>query len=86
MLRQTPFVLVDTTQDIEQRKALMRSISPSLRLQLNLQSIVARCCKALLEIGLQNMSEDSERAMDVLLGVFVAQIKDIEHESTSGES
>ncbi|KAF2103010.1 hypothetical protein NA57DRAFT_71993 [Rhizodiscina lignyota] len=79
LMGQTPFILVDTVQDIEQRRRLIQSLSPSLKLQLDFQNIVCRACKALLENGLQIMSNDQERAMSVLLGVFIAQIKDLEY-------
>lgn len=83
LLGQTPFILSDTTQDIEQRKSLHRSLSSELQLQLSLQTIISRCSKALLNIGLQTMSTDQERAMDVLLEVFSQQIRDHEHEATT---
>lgn len=80
LMGQTPFVLVDTAQDIEQRKYLQRCLSATLQLQLNLQTIVSRCCKALLGIGLQVMSSDQERAMNVVLDVFMQQVKDHEYD------
>lgn len=77
--------LIHTVQDIEQRKALMENLSTSLKLQLDVQNIVSRACKAFLEIGLQTMSDDQERAMSVLLKVFVAQIQDLEYMAANCE-
>lgn len=80
---QTPFILSDTAQDVEQRNFLKRSLAPDVLLQLNLQTIISRCCKALLGVGLQTMSTDQERALDIIVEVFTQQIKDHEHEAAT---
>ena len=61
----------------------MASLSPSLKVQLDCQKTVSRACKALLENGLQIMSDVQERAMSVLLNVFIAQIKALEYLATT---
>ncbi|KAL2008418.1 hypothetical protein VTN00DRAFT_6612 [Thermoascus crustaceus] len=77
----SPLAILDTTQDLGQIQSLFQKIPSSLRLQLKLQSIVARCCATLLEIGLRSLSEEKERTLDLLLRVFDGQIKEVEYEA-----
>lgn len=80
----SPLAILDMTQDLGQIQSLFQKIPSSLRLQLKLHSIVARCCAALLEIGLRNLSEEKERTLDLLLRVFDGQIKEVEYEAPAG--
>lgn len=82
----SPLAILDTTQDIGQIQSLFREIPSSLRFQLKLHSIVTRCCAALLEIGLRNLSEEKERTLDLLLRVFEGQVKEVEYEAPAGRS
>ena len=72
-------------QDSEQRYALYSRISPSLRFQLKLNSLVTRCCSALLQNGLRLMSNDLEHGLDIFIRVFEAAVKDIEPEAVTGK-
>lgn len=80
----SPLALLETYQDCEQRHALFQRISPSLRFQLKLNSVVTRSCSALLQNGLRVMTREQEHALDVLIRVFEANMKDLEPEATSG--
>ncbi|KAF2423645.1 hypothetical protein EJ08DRAFT_441801 [Tothia fuscella] len=79
----SPIALIETYQDAEQRHTLFGRITPALRFQLKLNSLVTRCCSALLQNGLRVMSMDQEHSLDVIIRVFEASIKDIEPETTS---
>jgi hypothetical protein len=81
----SPIALIETYQDAEQRATLFSRISPALRFQLKLNSMVTRCCSAVLQNGLRVMSKDQEHSLDVLIRVFEASIKDVEPETTSGK-
>jgi hypothetical protein len=79
----SPLALLETYQDSEQRHALFQRISPSLRFQLRLNGVVTRCSSALLQNGLRIMSKDQEHAMEILIRVFEATLKDFECEAVS---
>ncbi|KIW00446.1 hypothetical protein, variant 1 [Verruconis gallopava] len=78
-----PLALVETYQDVDQRQALFSRITPTLRFQLKLNSMVVRCTSAVLQNGLRSMSKDQEHSLDVLIRVFEASMRDIERETTS---
>jgi hypothetical protein len=80
----SPLALLETYQDSEQRHALFQRISPSLRFQLRMNGVVTRCSSALLQSGLRIMTKDQEHALDVLVRVFEATMKDFEPEAVSG--
>lgn len=80
----SPLALLETYQDSEQRHTLFERISPSLKFQLRLNGVVTRCCSALLQNGLRMMTPEQAHALDVLIRVFEAMLKDIEPEATSG--
>jgi hypothetical protein len=80
----SPLALLETYQDSEQRHALFQRIGPSLRFQLRLNGVVTRCSSALLQNGLRIMSRDQEHAMEILIRVFEATLKDFGVEATSG--
>jgi hypothetical protein len=80
----SPLALLETYQDSEQRHALFQRISTSLRFQLKLNGIVTRSASALLQNGLRIMGKDQEHALDVLIRVFEANVRDIEPEAVSG--
>jgi hypothetical protein len=79
----SPLALLETYQDGEQRHSLFQRISESLRFQLRLNGVVTRCCSALLQNGLRMMSQDQAHALDVLIRVFEANLKDIEPDAAS---
>jgi hypothetical protein len=81
----SPLALLETYQDSEQRHTLLQRISRSLRFQLRLNGVLTRCSSALLQNGLRVMSKDQEHAMEILIRVFEATLKDVEHDATSGE-
>ena len=81
-----PIALIEAYQDIDQRHALFARITPTLRFQLKLNSLVVRCTSAVLQNGLRSMSQDQEHSLDVLIRVFEASMRDIEKEATSGMS
>lgn len=80
-----PIALIEAYQDIDQRHALFARITPTLRFQLKLNSLVVRCTSAVLQNGLRSMSTDQEHSLDVLIRVFEASMRDIEKEATSGK-
>jgi len=80
----SPLSLLDLYQDAEQRHALFSRISPTLRYQLKLNSLITRCCSAMLQSGLRLMSKDQEPSLDILIRVFEANLKDVETEAVSG--
>jgi hypothetical protein len=80
----SPLSLLDLYQDAEQRHALFSRISPTLRYQLKLNSLITRCCSAMLQSGLRLMSKDQEHSLDILIRVFEANLKDVETEAVSG--
>ena len=80
-----PIALIEAYQDIDQRHALFARITPTLRFQLKLNSLVVRCTSAVLQNGLRSMSTDQEHSLDVLIRVFEASMRDIEREATSGK-
>ena len=81
-----PIALIEAYQDIDQRHALFARITPALRFQLKLNSLVVRCTSAVLQSGLRSMSTDQEHSLDVLIRVFEASMKDMEREATSGKT
>jgi hypothetical protein len=80
----SPLSLLDLYQDAEQRATLFSRISSTLRYQLKLNSLITRCCSAMLQSGLRLMSKDQEHSLDILIRVFEANLKDVETEAVSG--
>ncbi|KZF20238.1 hypothetical protein L228DRAFT_284967 [Xylona heveae TC161] len=65
------------------QKALVAYLPAPLKLLWKLHSIYTSCCAALLENGLEDMTGDQERAMDIILRIFESQITDTEDEISS---
>lgn len=81
----SPLALLETYQDSEQRHTLFQRINHSLRFQLRLNGVLTRCSSALLQNGLRIMSKDQEHALEILIRVFEATLKDVEPEAVSGK-
>jgi Fungal specific transcription factor domain len=81
----SPLALMETYQDSEQRHTLFQRISQSLRLQLRLNGVLTRCQSAILQNGLRVMSKDQEHALEILIRVFEATLKDVEPDAISGK-
>jgi hypothetical protein len=69
--------LHDLTLDPDQRKILLDTLPADLTIQLQVQGIVARCGNEAAKIGLRTMSEDRERALDIVLRVHERQIDEV---------
>lgn len=78
--------LANQEQDLGPSQVLFQRISPSLMLKVKCQDLIVRCSSAVLEIGVRIMTPDQERALDVLLRNFEAQINDLEAQVVSGKS
>lgn len=78
--------MLDIPHDLEQRKELFSRISPKLKFELKLQDAVSRCCIAVAQNGLRNMTAEQERSLDTLLNIFQAQITSVGLECASGIS
>jgi hypothetical protein len=81
----SPLALLETYQDSDQRHTLFQRIGHSLRFQLRLNGVLTRCTSALLQNGLRIMSKDQEHALEILIRVFEATLKDVEPEAVSGK-
>ena len=75
-----------TASDPNSLIATSKRISPRLTYQLSLHRLVMRCCTAIQKNGLITLSADQERAMDILIHIFMEELRDMEHEAESGES
>ncbi|ETI29033.1 hypothetical protein G647_01486 [Cladophialophora carrionii CBS 160.54] len=75
--------MLDVPHDLEQRRELFQRISPKLKFELKLQDVVTRCCIAVAQNGLRNMTAEHERSLDTLLNVFLAQITSVGLECAS---
>ncbi|KAE8354198.1 hypothetical protein BDV28DRAFT_91185 [Aspergillus coremiiformis] len=73
-----PRSFMELEQDLGQRQVLIQKLAPSLVLERKCQELVARCSAAVLEIGIRTMSLEQERALDILLRTFEAQVTDLE--------
>jgi hypothetical protein len=74
----SPLALMETYQDAEQRHVLFQRIGHSLKFQLRLNGVLTRSSSALLQNGLRVMSRDQQHALDIIIRVFEATLKDIE--------
>lgn len=74
-----------STNDPSNLIAASKRISPRLAYHLHIHRVVMRCCLAIQKNGLITLSEDQERAMEILAHIFVEQLRDIEHKAHSGE-
>jgi Fungal specific transcription factor domain len=81
----SPLAVLETYQDSDQRHTLFQRINHSLRFQLRLNGVMTRCSSALLQNGLRVMSKDQEHALEILIRVFEATLKDVEPEALSGK-
>lgn len=81
---QSPRRLVSFEQDPGQSRVFLQKIGPTLALKVRCQELIARCSAAVLENGVRNMSVDQERALDILLRNFEAQVDDLDAQVTSG--
>ncbi|KAF9893650.1 hypothetical protein FE257_010962 [Aspergillus nanangensis] len=82
---QPPRSLADLEHDPGQRQMLFLKIAPSLALQVRCGELVARCCAAVLEIGVRTMSLEQERSLDILLRTYEGQVTDIEARASSAD-
>lgn len=78
--------LNELEHDLGQRQMLFQKIPAPLSLQVRCQELVARCCAAVLEIGVRTMSPDQQRALDILLRTYEDQVSDLESQVSSGKS
>jgi hypothetical protein len=76
---------INSAQDPTQRQSILDKIAPWLALKLRCQGIVGRCSEAVIENGIQVMSMDQERALDILLRTYESQIDDIELQAVTGK-
>lgn len=76
---------MNSAQDLTQRQAILDKIAPWLALKLRCQGIVGRCSEAVAENGIQAMSMDQERALDILLRTYESQMDDLELQAVSGK-
>ena len=81
---QLPVSLLFTAHDSAFVQVLLRRCSPGVRAQLRVQHIINSCCNALMENGLRNLSEDRERALNIMIRVFEVQLQDVEVDVNSG--
>ena len=66
--------LSDITLDPDQRDKIMAVLPGDLKFQLRAQDAVARCSAILANNGLQNLSQEEERGMDITIGGFSSQL------------
>ena len=76
--------LLSLAQDPGQHQVLFDKVSPSLVLKIRCQGIVAQCSEEILKNGVRAMSLDQERALDILLQIYEAQIDDIALQAVTG--
>ncbi|KAE8311773.1 hypothetical protein BDV41DRAFT_565524 [Aspergillus transmontanensis] len=81
-----PRSFLELEQDFGQREVDLQRLSPSLVLERKCQELVARCCAAVLEIGVRTMSLKQERALDILLRTFENQVTDLEAQLSQGNT
>lgn len=84
LVGQLPVALLFTAHDSAFVQVLLRRCSPAVRTQLKCHHILNSCCNALMENGLRVMSEDRERALNIMIRVFEVQLQDAEVDTTSG--
>jgi hypothetical protein len=84
LVGQYPLSVLDIGYEPEHARTLNERITPTLRYQLQLHRIEMRCCTAMQEIGLRNMTKDREKTLEIILRSFEAQLKDLESEATTG--
>lgn len=76
---------INSAQDPTQRQAILDKIAPWMALKLRCQGIVGRCSEAVMENGIQAMSMDQERSLDILLRTYESQMDDLELQAVSGK-
>ena len=67
----------DLTLDPEQRIRLLETIPNDIKSQFQIQSILTRCGNEAAKIGLRTMTEDRERALDIVLRVHEREVDNI---------
>ena len=67
----------DLTLDPEQRISLIEKIPNDIKSQFQIQSILSRCCNEAARIGLRMMTEDRERALDIVLRVHEREFANV---------
>ncbi|RMZ80116.1 hypothetical protein DV737_g3149, partial [Chaetothyriales sp. CBS 132003] len=70
----------DLTLDPDQRINLIDQIPPEFKCQFRVQSILARCGNEAARIGLRNMTDDRERALDTVLRVHERQLDSLAYQ------
>ncbi|KAJ5887189.1 hypothetical protein N7504_011236 [Penicillium tannophilum] len=76
---------INSAQDPTQRQAILDKIAPWMALKLRCQGIVGRCSEAVMENGIQAMSMDQERSLDILLRTYESQMDDLELQAVSDD-
>ena len=74
--------LSDITLDPDQRDRLMAILPGDLRFQVRAQDIVARCSAILAKNGLQQISQEQERGMDMTIAGFMNQLDEYQESQT----
>ncbi|KAA8648310.1 uncharacterized protein ATNIH1004_004195 [Aspergillus tanneri] len=64
---------------------LFRKLLPLLVFGLKLHDLIARCGAAVMEFGVQSMSQGQERSLDVLLRTLESQATDLEAEAANSD-
>ena len=72
------------SSDPETRNLINERLTLRLSYHKRLHSILMRCHLALQKNGLRKLSLDQERALEILIPVFMEQLHDIGHEAISG--
>lgn len=78
VIGQIPLALLDSSLEPEKDRMLQKRLPQSLRFQLKLHEIIAKCCGSLLENGLMLLNKDKERSLDILIRIFESQLKELE--------
>ncbi|RMZ88586.1 hypothetical protein DV736_g4184, partial [Chaetothyriales sp. CBS 134916] len=73
----------DLTLDPDQRINLIDQIPPDFKCQFRVQSILTRCGNEAAKIGLRNMTDDRERALDAVLRVHERQLDSLAYQLNS---
>ena len=67
----------DLTLDPEQRISLLERLPGDVKSQFQIQSILTRCGNEAAKIGLRTMTEDRERALDIVLRVHEREVDNV---------
>ena len=66
--------LSDITLDPDQRDRLLAIVPGDLRFQVKAQDVLVRCSSILANNGLQNISQEQERGMEMTITAFLSQL------------